>query len=57
MIVTEPQAGRYAAGERTKLLPNRLPDRLERLEAVGSFARVMPMQSALQWSMAAKMVT
>ena len=38
--VTEPHAGRYAGGERTKLLPGRLPDGLESLKPVRPFDRV-----------------
>src|SRR5947208_15115483 len=40
VIVAEPHAGRCAGGERTELLPNRLPDRLERLEPVRPLAHV-----------------
>ena len=40
MIVAQLQAGGGVLGERTEALAHRLPDRLERLEAVGAAAGV-----------------
>src|SRR4051794_21818913 len=40
MIVAELQAGGDALGEATKMLAHRLPDRLERFEAIGAAAGV-----------------